>query len=1089
MAEQVSTVRLVGPVRVVHQGRNVELGGPRVRALFAYLVWRSPVPVTAPDLIDAVWGTQAPPSVKRSLTTQLAQLRKRIEPLGWRLDHSHGGYTIGFADAAVDAHELQVLASQRRTDEIDAQHAAHIAELLDRTHGVPFDGIGEPPFRAAAAAAVEVMRHSLLIHYVEAMLSTGAYHAVMERLGKSIDDEPYDEALWAGFITALVGVGRPRAALEAYETIRCRLRDDLGLMPSRVLARAGELALGIDDDPAVGTGGRLPFVGRVHERSLLVHATRSDQLCVVAVTGEPGIGKTALLGEFVGAMRRSGRDVFFGACEPSVSITLAPLVDALRGTLAAIEINTGADDDLRTREARLAYAAAEELAERARAAPMILVLDDVQWLDSVTMAALAQLSGRHATLPVTIVMAWRSTGDQVIADRIRWMTRSLGFTEVRLDPLSEHDVRNLMDHAGVAGLDAAAFVEFTGGNALFVTQMLAAPQGGRGSGGVMPTLASAIGARLAGMTPEQRDVLAVVAVLDAPGSLDLLAEVAGKAIADTAAALRELVRARILEPVAEGYQFVHGIIRETVLAETDPDLQRYLHARIVPVERLSTIQAAFHAVSAGAMLADEAAIPVIVAGAQRAASAASFAASAELWSAALARCAPDSVQWAELAPPAAAVAMMVDPGVAFDLIQRCDTLARRFERWDILANLASVERFAGVPPNGPLARAQAAKAREVFERLPPQDVSRRLEVALWIANLLLHFSPHEADDALAFAVRHADEVESRRVRDTVAFTSARFRVARDPDDAEGRSGLMELWNRTRNDDPPTAAVVGATLVTTAMRTRRPLEVDFAVIRQTAERAGDASTMTLIDVIQCACELCESSMVDAEHRINELLGDDVAPAPAKVVVNRYMLMFVLRREQLRAHEFEVMPRRHQRSGLPGLQGVPGAAAVETGDLVSARGLLDGFLAELHDLPRDWHYEGLLVLAGELACALDDPDAAALIANYLVPASGRFVMFAHTTPLGWVDTALSMLSRVAGDIDRAVSFGASARIADTGTWNGVWGGWARWAEAAALRGRDADGDVARAARLEREARATARRTGSLRLAAALRSLRKV
>ena len=213
--------------------------------------------------------------------------------------------------------------------------------------------------------------------------------------------------------------------------------------------------------------------------------------------------------------------------------------------------------------------------------------------------------------------------------------------------------------------------------------------------------------------------------------------------------------------------------------------------------------------------------------------------------------------------------------------------------------------------------------------------------------------------------------------------------------------------------------------------------------------------------------------------------DVAPTvEAKALVNHYMLTFVIRREQVRAFEFESMPHRHVRSGLPGLQGVPGTAAIEQADTGRLRALLDGFLGDLPNLRADYYFEGVLVLATDLVAALDDAEAAGALAERLLPCSGRFVMFAHTTPLGWVDTALSTLLRVHGDVERAVALAEQARLADDARWHGLWGGWARAAEAAARRRRDAPGDVALAARLERAARTTARRTGSRRLDAAVR-----
>lgn len=75
---------ILGPLRVTHQGRPVEVTGPRPRALLALLVLHAGTPVPASRLIDELWGEQLPADPGNALQVTVSRLRRALDPVAGR---------------------------------------------------------------------------------------------------------------------------------------------------------------------------------------------------------------------------------------------------------------------------------------------------------------------------------------------------------------------------------------------------------------------------------------------------------------------------------------------------------------------------------------------------------------------------------------------------------------------------------------------------------------------------------------------------------------------------------------------------------------------------------------------------------------------------------------------------------------------------------------------------------------------------------------------------------------------------------------------------------------------------------------------
>jgi len=161
------------------------------------------------------------------------------------------------------------------------------------------------------------------------------------------------------------------------------------------------------------------LVGRDRELSVLddlVVAARSGSGGTVLLHGEPGIGKTALLDELVG--RSELRTVRACGYESEVELPFATLADLIRPVLDRLVDIPAAQADAITSALGLQRAASLDSASIdvavvnllrvvAQNEPLLVVVDDLPWVDTGSQSAILRLARRAVTLPVAVVLAAR----------------------------------------------------------------------------------------------------------------------------------------------------------------------------------------------------------------------------------------------------------------------------------------------------------------------------------------------------------------------------------------------------------------------------------------------------------------------------------------------------------------------------------------------------------------------------------------------------------------------------------------------------------------------------------------------------------
>ncbi len=310
--------RLLGSVEALVAGVPVALGGARQRTLLAALLLRAGRVVAAETLLELVWGAAPPRTALTALHGLVSKLRRALDPGDGSpspLVSRAPGYVLVVDAGTLDLWECERLAEEagRALEGGDPERASPcFTRALSLWRGPPLGGATAGTLALLEGPRLEELRLACVEGRVEAELALGRHAELAPELKALVAEHPFRERLRAQHMLALYRLGRRAEALESYRAARRTLVAELGLEPGPVLRELEHAILA--DDPALLVGGlrrawvpppeQLPpdvgdFTGRqrVLTRLRTMLAEMQDQgsaPSVVAVSGKPGVGKTAL---------------------------------------------------------------------------------------------------------------------------------------------------------------------------------------------------------------------------------------------------------------------------------------------------------------------------------------------------------------------------------------------------------------------------------------------------------------------------------------------------------------------------------------------------------------------------------------------------------------------------------------------------------------------------------------------------------------------------------------------------------------------------------------------------------------------------
>jgi DNA-binding SARP family transcriptional activator/WD40 repeat protein len=372
-------IRVLGPVEASAGGKPVLVGAGKPRALLALLALNAGSPVATDRLVEGLWGDEPPATAAKMVQLYVSQLRKALADggNGAEIVTRGRGYELRLGDGELDA---------RRFEQLVAAGAARDALSLWR--GAPLADVADEPFAAAEIRRLDELRVAALELAIDGDLAAGRHREVAGELAALVAEHPLREGLHAQRMLALYRCGRQAEALDAYRQARSVLVEEIGVEPGPDLRRLHEAILRQDPelDPPAADAVELPpeldagtpLVGREAELDALREQwrrARSGAGRLVLVAGARGMGKTRLVAELAGEVRRDRGAVLY-ASGAGVSET-------------ALQVLAGA---------------------RVARRPTLLVLDDVDRAGEETWTALGDLVGEVAALRVLVVATAEEPG-------------------------------------------------------------------------------------------------------------------------------------------------------------------------------------------------------------------------------------------------------------------------------------------------------------------------------------------------------------------------------------------------------------------------------------------------------------------------------------------------------------------------------------------------------------------------------------------------------------------------------------------------------------------------------------------------------
>ncbi len=648
-------IRVLGSLEAEVGGSVVPLGGPRQRAVLALLLAARGEVVSVDRLVDDLWRGEPPAQAVTSLQAYISNLRRLLEPgrpprtPATIIVSASPGYAAALPRDAVDAWRFDGLLSDARDAAMPPAAARTLLEEgLSLWRGAAFGEFADESWAAAEVARLDELRLQASESLVTMDLHAGNLAAAVPAADTLTRRQPLREEGWRLLALALWGSNRQADALDALRRARRTLADELGLDPGPELAGLEDAILRQHRDvltaamrpppdahtpraaaDRVTTARNSPeplselFVGRDHELAALIDtsaAVGEQSSRIVLVSGEPGIGKSALLSQLRQRLVCDGWLVVAGQCSEADGAPPAwPWVQALRsladvapppGELSAlltpllsdpamIDAAIGATTSPGAADAsagrfRLHHAVLSWLRAATQERRLAVVLDDLHWADAETLTLLTAIGTELTDTPLLLLAAYRATdGGPGLTGALAALARRSPL-RLPLTGLPQSAVAELLDAVCRSPLDAdtvTALGERTGGNPFYVQESARLLD----SEGVLVALSDVpegvrdvLRRRISRLPEPVVAVLRLAAVAGRDANVDVLVDAAATDEDGVVDALDAgLVAGLLTEPAPGRVRFTHALVRDTLVADLTRLRQTRMHAQLgAAVERL-----------------------------------------------------------------------------------------------------------------------------------------------------------------------------------------------------------------------------------------------------------------------------------------------------------------------------------------------------------------------------------------------------------------------------------------------------------------------------------------------------------------------
>jgi DNA-binding SARP family transcriptional activator/Flp pilus assembly protein TadD len=603
-------IRLLGSPQVTLDGEDVEVDTRKAIALLAYLAIEKSA--DRDSLAALFWADSPPERARATLRRTLSALRggvghdvigadrNQVELVGsfW-LDVDH--FLTAIAETAKHNHDGadvcgECVAPLRRAADLYRNDFLGAFSVRDAPE---FEDWARPVTESLRLRAGEVFERLAM-----ALASTGDYSGAIEAAGRWIELDELHEPAHRRLMLLNAWAGDRPGAIQAYRDCVAILDSELGVAPLEETTELYEAILDEDLPPAPAVRRAVRPVRTAPKKAAPVLIDRREEIALLrgsleqarsqgllcVVSGDSWMGKTRIIEHLAEQAESSGFLALpASAFRAETRLPYGVAIQLLRGLLDAsaggAELPAWALQELARLDPKLTPGQVTEGAERlgalrlreafltlvetvAAAKPMLITVDDAQWMDTASASLVAHLQRRLSQNPILIVITARD--EKSLPASLREIGADADVS-IRLEPLTASTLRDDYPEADLDGIVSA-----TGGIPLLVKEAIDA-------GSVVPDSSSVnryMESRRRRLSDLSRQVMAAAAVLNGMCEAQLLRDTSGRTDDEVVEAVEELIDAGLLREEVDGHLgFTLDVLESVTYESTSLIRRRLLHRR------------------------------------------------------------------------------------------------------------------------------------------------------------------------------------------------------------------------------------------------------------------------------------------------------------------------------------------------------------------------------------------------------------------------------------------------------------------------------------------------------------------------------
>ncbi|MEM8716218.1 MAG: BTAD domain-containing putative transcriptional regulator, partial [Cyanobacteria bacterium P01_G01_bin.4] len=628
-------LQLLGGFSLTYSARPVtDLTQGRAQLLLAYLALHHTMPQPRQRVAFHLWPESTDAQARTNLRKALTYLRRSLPNVETLLQiDKQSLWWSSNKGCQSDVAMFEAAMNTAETTDQEAVRKAHWERALQLYQGDLLPDC-EDEWLVPERERLRQLHQRSLEQLTQLLKHQQDYSAAISYAQRLVRLDSLNETNYCILMRLQHQVGDRAGALQTYHQCMTILRDELGMDPGATIRQCYEQLL--HEDAAMPTPLQsllttqpvptpspticsTPLVGRDTEWAviqqwgspLLAGTSESAKLplgtpstpMLLLLLGEPGIGKTRLLEELCTTVQTTDARWMWGCgFAAEMMRPYGMWIDALRSSdmistqnlpdeLGFLLPELGQPSQALPDPSRLFDAVVRSLLQWADQSPLLLLFDDIQWMDDASAALLHYLIRLLRHHPVQIACTARSGELEMntsVINVLAALRREQRLHSLELSPLDREQTRDLLRSTGSLPLSELSlsrvnqFFVDSGGNPLFALE-LARSRGYQS--GDSSNLESLIGDRLQHLDDNTRGILPWAAAMGRNFSPAMVAQVADMPIAQFLNAIEQLEQQSIIYPNASrqlggSYDFTHDIVRQVVYRQLSAPRRQLIHRQI-----------------------------------------------------------------------------------------------------------------------------------------------------------------------------------------------------------------------------------------------------------------------------------------------------------------------------------------------------------------------------------------------------------------------------------------------------------------------------------------------------------------------------